>query len=53
MGFTNWVRHGQTIIKQKFNELETKWATEWTLSEAEGKALIKMYNLRASVSASE
>lgn len=39
MGFTNWVRHGQTIIKQKFNELETKWATEWTLSEVGGEEL--------------
>lgn len=54
MGFTNWVRHGQTIIKQKFNELETKWATEWTLSEVGvgGRALIKMYNLRGSGRAS-
>lgn len=36
MGFTNWVRHGQTIIKQKFNELETKWATGWTVGRHSG-----------------
>lgn len=59
MGFTNWVRHGQTIIKQKFNELETKWATDWTVcggysgaknqggggGRSRARALIKMYNL--------